>query len=839
MAWINSIKITALTGRISLAPTGHTANALNVAALEGGNFTALWHSRASVSAPFTLSLARLGGDGSLLTPVANLGAVPRNPLPGDGLDITALSGGGFALFYAENLRSIYEIPESVQARDLLASSILGRRYDATGTELAQDFMVNGAFSYTFSGETRSVQTFGQFDTYGVTALPDLLGTATSRSAPALAASADGGHWLVYTANGDIAVRRFSGPDIATADIRPLPSISVSIAQSVQQLIPKVAELTDGAAVIVWQVGASASSIQARILNGDGTTRTNFVIADATGPYERAPDVVALPNGNFVVVWTEVLQDFSDSEIMAQIFSATGQAQGAAFRVNTITNSFQSDPNVAVLPDGGFVVVWQGFDPFFNQYDIKARRFAVDGTPIDDRFLGGEWNVTPDSNSQVLPSLSINTAGQMSIGWLDFARFDPQGPTGSPSMRVFTVDAAADQMGTGGNDTISADPDGGTALLLGGNDSFTGGAGADLVRGNAGNDTLQGAGGADWLGGDEGNDVLYGGDGADTLEGGEGDDVIGGGAGNDLIYGGTGNDTLYGGFGNDTVEGGAGNDQIFGAVGRNQLFGGDGNDFIQASAGGDFIGGGAGNDTVRGGDGADTIYGGLGDDNIGGGAGNDLIFGAAGANIIWGGLGNDTVQGGTGSDTIYGGGDGTNQLFGNDGDDLIFAGTGGDFIGGGAGNDIVRGGVGNDTIYGGLGNDDLAGGAGDDVIFGSTGNNTIWGGLGNDTLHGGTGKDVMNGGPGADTFVFASAAHIGIGLGRDVISGFQSGVDQIDLRALNTTFNGTAGVLGGGQASFFYFAASGLLIGDQNGNGAADWVLELAGAPGISVGDLLL
>lgn len=44
---------------------------------------------------------------------------------------------------------------------------------------------------------------------------------------------------------------------------------------------------------------------------------------------------------------------------------------------------------------------------------------------------------------------------------------------------------------------------------------------------------------------------------------------------------------------------------------------------------------------------------------------------------------------------------------------------------------------------------------------------------------------------------------------------------------------------GGQASFFYFAAGGLLIGDQNGNGAADWVLELAGAPTIGAGDFLL
>ena len=371
------------------------------------------------------------------------------------------------------------------------------------------------------------------------------------------------------------------------------------------------------------------------------------------------------------------------------------------------------------------------------------------------------------------------------------------------------------------------------------DHLIGGAGNDTIRGEIGDDSLQGRGGDDLIFGGDGNDWLDGGSGDDTIYGGQGDDSIGGGPGSDLIFGGSGSNAIWGGRGNDIIYGGSGNDTIHGIEGFNRLFGDDGDDRIFGGSSGDFIEGGAGDDIVRGGAGEDTIYGGFGNDDLAGGTGNDVIFGSAGANTIWGGLGNDTVQGGTGSDTIYGGGDGTNQLFGNDGNDLIFAGSGGDFIGGGAGNDTLRGGNGADTIFGGLGNDDLAGGAGNDVIFGSTGNNTIWGGLGNDTIHGGTGKDVMNGGPGADVFVFASSAHIGMGAGRDVISGFTSGQDQIDLSALNTQFNGTAGVLGGGQASFFYFAAGGLLIGDQNGDGAADWVLELAGTPGVSGGDFLL
>ncbi|WP_435258459.1 M10 family metallopeptidase C-terminal domain-containing protein [Thioclava sp. FR2] len=356
-----------------------------------------------------------------------------------------------------------------------------------------------------------------------------------------------------------------------------------------------------------------------------------------------------------------------------------------------------------------------------------------------------------------------------------------------------------------------------------------GTAIERVLAGSGNDSITGNSVANTILSNNGNDTVFGGD---------GNDYIGGGAGNDLLNGGTGNDTVFAGFGVDTVNGGDGNDSIYGAGGTNRLLGDGGNDQIFTSAAGDFVGGGDGNDTVRGAGGNDTIYAGTGNDNIGGGAGNDLIYGSAGSNIIYAGLGNDTVQGGTGADTIYGSA-GRNRLFGNDGNDVIYTSAAGDLAAGGSGNDSVYGSTGNDTIYAGLGNDFIGGGAGNDLIVAGAGVNRIYGGTGNDTMVAGTGRDVMTGGPGADVFVFNSAAHIGIGAGRDVITDFTSGVDDIDLRGLGQTFNGTAGLIGAGTASFYYVAASGLLIGDQNGDGTADWVLELSGAPTINAGDFLL
>ncbi|HET7716882.1 MAG TPA: hypothetical protein VFK86_14760, partial [Bauldia sp.] len=71
----------------------------------------------------------------------------------------------------------------------------------------------------------------------------------------------------------------------------------------------------------------------------------------------------------------------------------------------------------------------------------------------------------------------------------------------------------------------------------------------------------------------------------------------------------------------------------------------------------------------------------------------------------------------------------------------------------------------DVINGKKGNDKLSGLAGDDQISGAAGN---------DRLDGGADDDLLNGGGGRDTFVFAA------GYGHDLVTGFKSGQDKIDL-----------------------------------------------------------
>lgn len=250
----------------------------------------------------------------------------------------------------------------------------------------------------------------------------------------------------------------------------------------------------------------------------------------------------------------------------------------------------------------------------------------------------------------------------------------------------------------------------------------------IQYGTGADDQLQGGNGDDSLQGLGGNDQLQGGNGADLLQGDEGNDSLFGGAGADLLYGNDGVDLLLGGSGNDTI------------------YGGGGDDHVKGNSGADQIHGGAGDDTLKGYSGHDRIYGGSGDDLVKGYNGHDRLFGGAGDDWIRGFIGFDRLYGGTGNDRLEGG-SGRDQLFG---------------------------GAGHDSLFGGSWNDRLSGGSGHDRLYGNSGADTLDGGAGNDRLSGGTGNDSLTGGAGEDVFVFAQ------GLGRDRISDFTAGEDQINL-----------------------------------------------------------
>ncbi len=260
---------------------------------------------------------------------------------------------------------------------------------------------------------------------------------------------------------------------------------------------------------------------------------------------------------------------------------------------------------------------------------------------------------------------------------------------------------------------------------------------------------------------------------------------------------------------------------------------DGNDVVNAGGGDDIVNGGLGSDLVRGGGGNDTLNGNSGADKLYGHVGNDSLWGNAGNDKLYGEVGADTLNGGTGNDLLNGG-DGADTLIGGNGKDTLNGGAGDDSLSGGAGVDKLRGGADNDTLSGDAGADRLIGGLGDDIIIG------------------GAGSDLMSGSAGADEFVFNDAAHTKVGgLKRDVITDFVAGQDIINVSGIDAssqpsdqafTFIGEAGFSGAeGELRFFKNAQKGITIvsGDIDGDGVADFQIQLNGIIDLTQGDFIL
>ncbi|PZU88456.1 MAG: hypothetical protein DI527_17245 [Chelatococcus sp.] len=149
--------------------------------------------------------------------------------------------------------------------------------------------------------------------------------------------------------------------------------------------PVVTVLADGRFVVAWDSDADGADIWARIFDGAGGAEGGpFRVNLATAGLQGRPDIAALADGGFVVVWTDASGqggDASGTSIKARSFDAAGAGDAAETLVNNATAGSQSDAHVAVLADGRFVVSWTDGGGAGGT-DVKTQLFAAGFAPID-------------------------------------------------------------------------------------------------------------------------------------------------------------------------------------------------------------------------------------------------------------------------------------------------------------------------------------------------------------------------------------------------------------------------------------------------------------------------
>jgi Ca2+-binding RTX toxin-like protein len=228
-------------------------------------------------------------------------------------------------------------------------------------------------------------------------------------------------------------------------------------------------------------------------------------------------------------------------------------------------------------------------------------------------------------------------------------------------------------------------------------------------------------------------------------------------------------------------------------------------------------------------------------------GNDTMFGGAGADTMFGVSGNDSMLGGEDGDVYYidTPADIIVELAGATGRDRVSSNlvsvnlTGANYLNvedaslSGSTNLTLTGDEFANSLTGNAGANGVFGAGGDDTVRGGAGADQVRGGTGNDRILGGTGTDTLAGGTGTDVFVFTSTADAQ----GDEISDFVTGTDTFDLSAFMAggAFIGSA-AFSGVADQVRYTASNGLLRGDVNGDGAADWTIQMILVPTLVAGD---
>lgn len=470
---------------------------LNIVALADGTRVAVWNAWSDAGLHIWGRLigpdgAAQGGTFRVSQALTDPGG---NPLRQMDPDVAALPGGGFVVTWtADEYNYGYNTGRNV----------MGRVFDAAGAAAgpAQTILL----ARYEDGSVRSGS--WEFD-------------------PSVAPwGSDGGFAVAYAADSnlwDAAVATFAGIGAPTGG-RVL-NREVGDRQHAPQIATLAGGRM--AVVWTDQSGQDGSDagVYGQILRPDGTPfGGNFLVNESTYSYQDAARIAPLAGGGFVAIWMDYVDQTTrtyNPHAMGRVFRADGTPRGGEFQIGLPFPSagYQNNIDVAPMPDGGFVVTWTQFmDYHFTRDDIYAQRHAADGTPLGESFRVNA--VLPAG--QNFPRVAVDADGGITFAWYSSAGGDRPAGLFMRSYRSAEINGTP----TEGDDFILLQGrEGRTLDLLGGDDIASGTASRDQLNGGDGNDMLAGMAGRDVLRGGAGRDSLWGGAGTDRLIGGAGADTF--------------------------------------------------------------------------------------------------------------------------------------------------------------------------------------------------------------------------------------------------------------------------------------------------------------------------
>jgi hypothetical protein len=289
--------------------------------------------------------------------------------------------------------------------------IAARRYDASGAPLGAEFVVNTYTTGFQAYPTVAMAADGRF----VIVWEDYAGHDGSLSGIfGQRYGADGarlgGEFQLNS--GAPAVGRQDTPAIAMT-----PSGEFAVTWRTQDSLPGPSASWD---VAVRRFDASATPIGFEFLANSFTTGHQI-----TGRQGIASDAL----GNLIVTWDDILTyadgEFGSAGVFAQRFTASGARRGNEFHVNTFTPYSQRRSSVVSDEVGNFVVTWDSQFQDGGSYGVFAQRYGGLIPAALRVEVPGDGILEPGDRAPVRPSWRNDTGAQQNV--IETTLSDPGGP----------------------------------------------------------------------------------------------------------------------------------------------------------------------------------------------------------------------------------------------------------------------------------------------------------------------------------------------------------------------------------------------------------------------------
>jgi hypothetical protein len=322
--------------------------------------------------------------------------------------VTGLEGGGFVVTWAT--------ADSTQ--DGFGSAIKGQIYSSAGVAVGGEFLVNS-------------------------------GAVGHESAPSVTSLSGGGFVATWTrgsgTSADIYAQVFDSNGAKTGSQFLVSTTSIN-----NQDLASVSEISGGRFVVTWQHDVSINTIEmqvrARIFSADGTpigddflvnTPFNDPVGNTPAAQPSRPSVDNLPDGGFVITWTNEGGNYDRTSVRGQFFDSSGNRVGSEVMFSTATDRFEDDGDVAVDGNGMVFAVWQSANQSAFNFDIRGQIYIRHNAPeIVSNGGGSTASVTVGENQNAAATiLALDSDGPGAlvysiVGGADAARFAINASTGA-------------------------------------------------------------------------------------------------------------------------------------------------------------------------------------------------------------------------------------------------------------------------------------------------------------------------------------------------------------------------------------------------------------------------